>query len=203
MKSLEIMTLSLGALDTNCYIVENKKTSAAWVIDPADSGDVISEEIIRRNLNLEKIILTHGHFDHILGLLEVKLNFPQAEIWIHKDDLFLLETAKERAKHWLKRIIDPVPAPDKFFSDDDKLTLGNSSFKILHTPGHTPGSVVLYCEQENLLFSGDTIFADGAIGRTDFSYSDPKKMRTSLKKIHSLPSGTLVYSGHGAMSTIG
>lgn len=199
---LDITTLSLGALDTNCYVVADKKSDEAWIIDPADSGDAISEVILNQGYRLSKIILTHGHFDHVLGLLEVKLNFPEAEIYLHADDLSLLKNAQKSAWHWLKRQVDPVPMPDRFFAEGDVLKLGSTEFVIMHTPGHTPGSVCLYSSVQGLVFSGDTMFA-GAIGRTDFSYSDAKKMQTSLTKIKTLPSETRVLSGHGPETSIG
>lgn len=201
MSDLKIKRLSLGELNTNCYIIWDSKTLKAWVIDPADSGDLISEEIIRENLNLEKIILTHGHFDHILGLLEVKLNFPQAKTYLHQEDLFLVKTVQKRTMHWLHRQVDPVPPPDLFYEDGDQIKLGNSEFKVIHTPGHTPGSVSLFCEQENLLISGDTLFKE-AIGRTDFKYSDHQEIKSSLNKLIKLPLDTTVYPGHGEPTTI-
>jgi hydroxyacylglutathione hydrolase len=202
MIDLKIKTLSLGPLNTNCYLIWDKESLEAWIIDPADSGDVISEEIIREGLNVTKIILTHGHFDHILGLLEVKLNFPTAPIYCHKEDLFLLKTAQKRALHWLKRQIDPVPLPDVFFKDGEVIKLSNVEFKVIHTPGHTPGSIVLYSKDEKLLISGDTLFKQ-AIGRTDFKYSNHQDILKSLEKILKLPGETKVISGHGPETTIG
>lgn len=201
MSDLKIKTLTLGELNTNCYIIYDSNTSEAWIIDPADCGDIISEEIIRENLNLTKIILTHGHFDHILGLLEIKLNFPQVQIYSHQDDLFLLKTAQKRALHWLKRQIDPVPLPDVFIKDKDKIKIGTSEFIVIQTPGHTPGSIALYSKKENLLISGDTLFKQ-AIGRTDFKYSNHREIMQSLKKLLKLPKNTKVISGHGKETTV-
>jgi glyoxylase-like metal-dependent hydrolase (beta-lactamase superfamily II) len=202
MLDLKIKSLTLGELNTNCYIIWDKDTLEAWIIDPADEGNLISEEIIREELHLTKIILTHGHFDHILGLLEVKLNFPQAKIYLHQDDLFLVKTVQNRTQHWLKRQVDPVPLPDLFYDERDTLKLGKKEFKVIHTPGHTPGSVSLYCQSEKLLISGDTLF-NGAIGRTDFKYSDPQKILDSLSKMLTLPEDTKVISGHGPETFIG
>jgi hydroxyacylglutathione hydrolase len=196
MHKLEIKTLVLGELNTNSYLIWNTETLEGVVIDPADSGDVISEEIIRENITLTKIILTHGHFDHILGLLEVKLNFPQAPIYLHRDDLFLLETAQKRALHWLQRQIDPVPLPDIFIEDHQEIIIADVPFSVIHTPGHTPGSISLYSDTENLLISGDTLFKQ-SIGRTDFKYSDHQKILDSLNKISQIKTNPLVISGHG------
>ncbi|MDH5533069.1 MAG: MBL fold metallo-hydrolase [Candidatus Pacebacteria bacterium] len=202
MSDLKIKKLTLGELNTNCYIIWDKNTLDAWIVDPADEGSLISEEIIREDLNVTKIILTHGHFDHILGLLEVKLNFPQAKIYLHKEDLFLVKTVQKRTQHWLKRQVDPVPLPDSFYDDEETIKLGNKEFKVIHTPGHTPGSVSLYCKEEKLLISGDTLFKE-AIGRTDFKYSNHQDILKSLEKLLILPKDTKVISGHGPETNIG
>lgn len=202
MKNLVIKILELGSLNTNCYLVWDKKTFETIVIDPADSGDLISEEILQNNLKLKNIILTHGHFDHVLGLLELKLNFPKAKILLHSQDLFLLKNSQQSAWHWLNRQTDPVPLPDEFLADGDILKLGKIDFRIMHAPGHTPGSICLYSKDSQTLFSGDLLFKN-AIGKTDFSYSNPNKMQNSLKKIFKLPKETLVYPGHGETTMIG
>lgn len=193
---MQIETFSLGQLDTNCYLVWCEKTHEAIVIDPADEGGFISEKILELDLKPITIVLTHGHFDHILGLLELKLNFAKTPILMHQDDLFLLKSVQKRAKHWLKMKVDPAPPPDKFITDGDEIKFGQKILKVMHTPGHTPGSICLY--NDKIMFTGDTLFADGIIGRTDFSYSDPKKMQQSLQKIKKLSGSRKMYPGHGA-----
>jgi len=192
---MQIETFKLGQLDTNCYLAWCEKTREAIVIDPADEGGFISEEILRLDLKPVAIVLTHGHFDHILGLLELKLNFP-VPIMVHEADLFLVESVQQRAQHWLKMQVDPAPKPDKLLKEGDKIKFGEEKLTVLHTPGHTPGSICLY--NDEMMFTGDTLFADGLIGRTDLSYSSPRKMQQSLVKIKELPGSRQMYAGHGA-----
>ena len=193
---MQIETLKLGQLDTNCYLAWCEKTDEAIIVDPADEGGFISEKILELNLKPVAIILTHGHFDHILGLLELKLNFPKTPIMVHEADLFLIESVRKRAQHWLKMQVNPAPKVDKLLKEGNQIKFGQEVLTILHTPGHTPGSICLYNDQ--VMFTGDTLFRDGAIGRTDLSYSSPKKIQQSLKKIKDLPSSRQMYAGHGA-----
>jgi len=192
---MQIETLKLGQLDTNCYLAWCEKNDEAIIIDPADEGGFISEKILELNLKPVAIILTHGHFDHILGLLELKLNFPETPIMVHEADLFLIESVQKRAQHWLKMQVNPAPKIDKLLKEGDQIKFGQEALTVLHTPGHTPGSICLYSDL--IMFTGDTLFRDGAIGRTDLSYSSPKKIQLSLKKIKKLPGSRQMYSGHG------
>ncbi|MBT3249491.1 MAG: MBL fold metallo-hydrolase [Candidatus Pacebacteria bacterium] len=193
---MQIETLKLGQLDTNCYLAWCEITDEAIIIDPADEGGFISEKILELGLKPVAIILTHGHFDHILGLLELKLNFPQVSIMMHEADLFLTESVQKRAQHWLKMQVAPAPKIDKFLVEGDLVEFGQEVLTIIHTPGHTPGSICLHDDQ--MMFTGDTLFRDGVIGRTDLSYSSPKKMYKSLEKIRELSGSRQMYAGHGA-----
>ncbi|HEX7017483.1 MAG TPA: MBL fold metallo-hydrolase [Patescibacteria group bacterium] len=197
---MNIETLVLGALETNCYLVYDDKNRQAMVIDPADDGSFISEKILELQLDLQAIVLTHGHFDHVLGLLELELNF-NVPVYMHEADLFLIKQAQSSAHHWLRRQVDPVPLPTATLSEGQKLEIGTLNFEIIETPGHTPGSVSLYSPESNLLFSGDTLFK-AAVGRTDFRYSDPQQLRASLDRLFELPEETIVYPGHGKVTTI-
>ncbi len=198
MSNLQIQTLILGELQTNCYLVFDDKNRQAIVIDPADSGETINQTILDLQLKPQAVVLTHGHFDHVLGLLEVKLawNIP---IFAHSGDLFLLKDTPSSAQYWLKKRVDPTPPPDQFLDNLSKLTLDKIQLKILHTPGHTPGSICLY--NDEIILSGDTLFKN-AIGRTDFSYSDPEEIQKSLVKIFQLPKNLTVYPGHGDSTTL-
>lgn len=191
---MQIETLSLGQLATNCYLAWCDDTREAIVIDPADEGGFISEEILRLDLKPVAIVLTHGHFDHVIGLLELKLNFD-VPIMMHEADLFLIESLQQRAQHWLKMQVDPAPLPDMYIDEGEEVKFGQETLRVIHTPGHTPGSICLY--NDGVMFTGDTLFADGAIGRTDLSYSNKKKMSQSLKKIRELPGSRQMYAGHG------
>lgn len=196
--NLNIEMLTLGELQTNCYLVWDDKTQEAIIIDPADEGNLISERILELELKPKYIILTHAHFDHILGLLEVKLNFD-VPILMHEADKFLLESLPNRAQHWLKRKTLPAPTADKFIKQSDQIIFGEQKFKILETPGHTPGSICIY--NQDIIFSGDTLFKN-AIGRTDLSYSSPSDMQNSLQKISKLDKKLVVYPGHGEPTAI-
>lgn len=195
---LEIHTYTLGDLETNCHVVWCPRTYEALIIDPADSGDFISQEILDLKLNPVGIILTHGHFDHALGLLELKLNF-QLPIMIHKADETLLGKAAASAQHWLKREVDPIPPADTFLEDGQKIVFGDQMLEVLHTPGHTPGSIVFFNHQ--IIFTGDTIFKDG-VGSTRHAYSSSRALHKSLEKIRELGRGKTAYAGHGEMFSL-
>jgi len=193
---LKIKTLPVGQLKTNCYIVYDERTLEALIIDPGDDADYIGRIISDFNLSPRKIIATHGHFDHILAVTELKLNY-NIPFLIHKADEFLIKNMKSSAKHFIGITTDPPPIANSFFSDNNKIQVGSSTLTVIHTPGHTPGSVCLNFEEGNILFVGDLIFENGAVGRTDFSYSDQKDLNNSISKILKLDKYTTVYCGHG------
>lgn len=198
----KIISLSLGQLETNCYIVYCPETLEAIIIDPADEGDYISQKILELNLKPLSILLTHGHFDHVLGCLEVMLNFNIQPI-MHADDVDIIKKAQKSASYWLKRSVDPIPTPTIFMNDADTIEFGNCQLRVIETPGHTPGSVTLFSTGTTpILFTGDTLFQAG-IGRTNHSYSSPLQLRKSLEIIYQLPPQTICYCGHGETTTIG
>jgi hydroxyacylglutathione hydrolase len=197
--TLEIEAFTLGALQTNCYLLSNTANQQAVIIDPADDGDFLNDELLRRGLTLEKIVLTHGHFDHCLGLLSLKSAWG-APVLMHFADQFLLEGAAASAKHWLGVASDPVPPADVDLASLKEINIFDHKFEVIPTPGHTPGSVCLLSRSDKILFSGDTIFAGGSVGRTDFAYSNRQKMSASLMKLKSLQQAGhygQVYPGHG------
>ncbi len=195
--------LVLGQLETNCYLVWDEKTKNGLVIDPADDGVAISEEITARQIKLVGIVMTHGHFDHSLAALDLKLIY-KVPIFINSKDKFLIERQQETAKHFLKREIETpnITKVDKDLAKISEINFGEEKLEVITTPGHTPGSVCLYNKKAGILFSGDTLFKQFR-GRTDFSYASTKKIYESLKKLMKLPEETLVLSGHGEITTIG
>lgn len=199
---MKIVKLELGQLQTNCFIAICEETKEGIVIDPADEGGFIAEKVLSLGVKPVMIVATHGHFDHVLGLLELKLAFGLPFV-MHEDDQLLLKQAQKSALHWLKRQVDPVPMYDWDLMDGDEIRFGKEKLKVIHTPGHTPGSVSLYSEKDKILFSGDTIFAGGSVGRTDFKYSSREDLENSIKKLMALPTETMIYAGHGEESTVG
>lgn len=190
---MEFTTFTLGDLDTNCYLVWDEVSGSAVIIDPADEGGFLSEEILHRGLDLQHIILTHGHFDHVLGLLELCLNFP-VPVWMHPGDEFLLARAAASAAHWLKRPVDPVPPTFQPLQENQTFQLGDHTLQVLHTPGHTPGSVALFTPE--YIWTGDTLFAD-SIGSADHAYSNKKQLWKSITELKEAHQGTLALPGHG------
>lgn len=196
---MEIERLIVGQLQTNCYLVSCPKTGEAVIIDPGDDGDFISRKILDFKLKPKLILATHGHFDHLLAVMELKLAF-NIPLLMHKNDLFLLKRAKGTAEYFLGYPADPVPTADRYLKEGNIITFGKEKLGVIETPGHTPGGVSFYgatgSPQAGALFSGDTLFCQG-MGRTDFSYCSYEDLMKSLKKLFKLPAKTFVYPGHG------
>lgn len=191
-----IKSFTLGELQTNCYLVYDQETKEAVIIDPADDANFIEEEILRLNLLPKYIIATHGHFDHILAAWEIQLAF-NIPFLINEKDLFLLKNMQKSAVRWLDRkIIEKAPNDIVFLKNHEKILFGSLNLEVIHTPGHTPGSICLYSKENRLLFSGDTVFSDG-IGRSDLSYSSKENILSSIKLIIKYPPNTVIYPGHG------
>lgn len=200
----KVETLPLGSLDTNCYIVWCPESLECVVIDPADSAQTIIDRLQTLSVKPVSILLTHGHFDHVLGLLELYLTFD-VPFYLHKNDLAIIRSAQKSAEHWLKQSCDPVPTPTHFLTEGSTFSFGTCELATIETPGHTPGSVSFIstpnANNESLLFSGDTLFKDG-VGRTDFNYSKPLELERSILKLLQLPAATRVFPGHGQSTTI-
>jgi len=206
---IKYKVLVLGQLETNCYLVWDEKTKKGIVIDPADDGIGISEEIMAEGIELVGVVMTHGHFDHSLAALDLKLIY-NVPIYLDSKDKFLLDRQDETAKYFLKMDIK-TPNIVKDLEEITEINFGESKLEVIKTPGHTPGSVCLFNlphslfdkrEVKPILFSGDTLFK-GLRGRTDFKYGSTKKIYESLHKLIELPEETEVLSGHGEPTTIG
>ena len=186
---------------TNCYIILDEKSKETMVIDPAGDVDKIEELIHILEGKLKYIYLTHCHGDHILGVRDLK-NRCGGKILIHREDAEGLNDKNIN----LSGIID-IPEieleADSRIDDNDLIHLGNIEFKVIYTPGHTKGGTCLYCQKENCLFSGDTLFR-GTWGRTDLPTSSREDIMDSIvNKLMVLPNETIVYPGHGMMTKIG
>ncbi len=149
-----------------------------------------------------QIIATHGHFDHILAVFELQTAY-RIPFCISRKDTFLVDRMKSSAQHFLKQKSDFFnPQIDIDLDTRKDILLSNLMFEIIPTPGHTPGSVCLYNKDMQALFSGDTLFAKGGVGRTDFEYCDKQALLHSINKLMRLPLETCIYCGHGPISTI-
>lgn len=191
---MKIIRYILGQLQANCYLLINE--DQCLIIDPADDASFIIEEVQRRRLKVIALLATHGHFDHLMaaGELQKSLNVP---FYINKKDLFLVDRVEETAEHFLgfKQVILPIE-DIKYFDEEKLLKLPGFDFKIIDTPGHTPGSVAFHFEKEKVVFTGDTLFKEG-IGRYDFSYCDKKDLHDSLVTLSKLKDDVKIFSGHG------
>ena len=198
---LKYEVLALGELKTNCYLVWDEKSKELAVIDAADDGVAISDEIQRLGLNLKYILATHGHFDHNLGVLDLKLIY-KAPFACSQKDWFLLQRQQESATHFLKMEIK-VPNLKKIdidLSKEEEIKLGEETINIIKTPGHTPGGLSFL--GRDYLFDGDLIFAQGLRGQTNYGYSSTKDIFESINIILDLPDSTEIFPGHGEATTV-
>jgi len=196
-----VKQIPVGQMKANCFILSDKKGEAI-IIDPGDDADLVIQHVQRNDLTPRLIIGTHGHFDHLMSVLELKLAF-NIPFYLHKNDEFLTDRLDSTAMHFLQ--LDPGPPPDidVYLKNKADIKVGDISLKVIHTPGHTPGSVCLYEKKEKIIFVGDVIFKDGMLGRTDFSYSDKSKLKASARLILKLPEDTEIFPGHGEATDVG
>lgn len=189
---MEVVRLVVGSLQTNCYLAYDLASKKTLIIDPGDDAEYIIRKINDLQLKPIYIIATHGHFDHVLAVTELKLcyNIP---FLMHQADLAILRRVQSSSHYFTGHQADPSPRPDKFLKEGMKIKFGRSQLEVWHTPGHTPGGVCLYFP--GIIFSGDIIFANG-VGRTDFSYSSKTDLNKSITRILKLPPQTTVYPGH-------
>lgn len=196
-----IETFPVGALQCNCSIVACPDSKEALVIDPGGDAPLIKEKLKTMGLTAKYLLHTHAHFDHIGATRQLKEELG-AEILLHPDDLFLYDNIQMQGRLFGMEVQPTLPV-DRKFEDEMSIPFGAASTLVLHTPGHTPGSVCFHIEgTESLLFSGDTIFR-GSIGRTDlWGGSMPDLLKSIRQRLLPLDDSTRIVPGHGPESTI-
>ena len=196
---IKIKQFIAGQLENNMYLVMDEDTKNSVLIDATELIPEITNTVKQLGANVKYILLTHGHFDHIMGLNALKKELS-AEALICKDDLVISDNINEftRLFNWPDSV---PPVYEKYIKDEDIISVGNMNIKVIHTPGHTEGGVC-YLIEDNL-FSGDTLFR-GSVGRTDLFGGDFSKLSDSIKnKLFKLDNDIKVFPGHGPMTTIG
>ena len=188
---MKVKLLRVGPIGTNCYILEDDQTNLAAVIDPGDEPELIQEALEKEGGEARYLLLTHGHYDHTTAVPALHRVYPQADIYIHQADA----NGAGSTLFPLAGEVDDL----KLYDEGDVIRLGDHEIQVLHTPGHSPGSVTL--KVEDVLFTGDTLFA-GSCGRTDLRGGSYEQIMQSLKRLGELKGDFHVCPGHEATSTL-
>jgi glyoxylase-like metal-dependent hydrolase (beta-lactamase superfamily II) len=192
---------TVGPFQENCYIMGDEKSRIGAIIDPGDEAERILKTAKSTGLEIKFILNTHAHLDHVCGIQEIKeaLKIP---FYLHKDDHILLQHLPKQAAMFGLRV-DKVPDVDFFYGPNAVVDIGGLKARILHAPGHSPGSVCIHFESERVVFGGDVLF-NGSIGRTDLYGGDFDTLIHSIRThLFTMADETLVYPGHGPVTSIG
>ena len=193
---------ALGPFETNCYVIHPREQNTCWIVDAGFEPEELIAYVQRRALVPEALVLTHAHADHIAGVREVLTAFPGTPVWIHEAERDWLGDPQLNLSAAMGLGVT-APGPDATLTHDQELDLGGSRWRVLHTPGHSPGGITLYCESAGLALVGDALFA-GSIGRTDFPCCSFETLAASIREqLYPLPDATRALPGHGPETTIG
>ncbi len=199
---MKIDRLVLGEYETNSYVLRrNRQAMDCLIIDTGLEADELVDFLRANKLNPTAVVLTHGHADHITGLEILRQSYPHIKVYIHKLDAGMLTGTMSNLSELTGRPFSTGSA-DFFLEEGGTIELAGIKLKVFHSPGHTPGGICLYSEDEAIVFVGDTLFAD-SVGRTDFPGGSMSQLIKSIKeKLLTLPDETVVYPGHGPATTI-
>lgn len=193
---MDIGAMSLGPLGTNCYVVS--KNQEALVVDPSGDADQLMDYIANNNLNVKAILLTHAHFDHI-GAVDELRKYCDCEVYVHELEADWLTDPELNRSIYLPQQVKVKPAEHHI--KPGKMELGSFVFDVIHTPGHSPGSVSFVFEESKFVISGDVLFHQG-IGRTDLPGGNYQQLEASILRLYQLNDAFTVYPGHGPETTI-
>ena len=201
MGEMKTECLTVGMVQTNCYLVYEEGMKKAVLIDPGDLGKELAQYVQEKQLELQAILITHAHFDHVWGLEAVREAFPQAMVYVCENEKQLCEDPEKNLSAAYGR---PVRVrPDRWVKDQEQFEAAGFEFTVITTPGHTEGCCCYYIKERNILFSGDTLFEE-SVGRTDFPTSSMSALVRSVReKLFVLPEETKVCPGHGGATSIG
>lgn len=201
MSKLLVGNIILGRMENNCYYLHKEGEKETIMVDPSTKAERIYDTLKEKGLEVKAIIITHGHFDHIMAVNELKELSGGATVYAGRKETVLLEDPKMNHTVLIGRPY--TVKADVLVQDGDEIAVGSMKCKVIETPGHSIGGVCFYFEEDGVLISGDTLFFE-SVGRTDFPTGDAGELRTSImEKLYKLPDETEVYPGHGDATTIG
>jgi hydroxyacylglutathione hydrolase len=197
---MRIESFAVGPLLGNCYLVYDEVSREGVMIDLGDWDTDLAERVVDLGLHMVGIYLTHGHFDHVDGVNTAHEEWPDAVVYMHSGDQLIIDTQGPLIEDILPGYHYTCPTIDEPLADGQVIRVGALELQVIHTPGHTPGSVCIQCGE--VVFSGDTLFAAG-IGRTDLAGGNEEALLSSIRdRLLTLPGETIMYPGHGPRSTI-
>lgn len=197
---MRIINLYPGSFGSNCYLVEHE--GHALIVDPSASAAAILRRLEADGCTPDAILLTHGHFDHIMSIDTLREAVPGLPVCIHASDAPMLTDGDKNAFAFFFRKERTWGAADRLLANGDVITVGSAAFRVIHTPGHSPGSVCYLCESESAMLTGDTLFAD-SIGRWDLWEGNAVTLRRSLDLLETFDKTLTIYPGHGDTETLG